>query len=111
MAKSRVERETVVDMTKVSQDATKEVTTAAAVATRTQAAVLAPVDTGNLAGSIEWRNAGEYDREVFTNVEYAAVQEFKYGNAFMRPAVDIIRKKLGPLWSRAFRKAYARNKR
>jgi len=108
---SRVERDTIVDMTKVTQDATKETVAAAALATMTQAAVLAPIDTGNLANSIEAKKSGNYEWLVFTNVEYAAVQEFKYGNAYMRPAVDIIRKKIGTFYAKAFRKAYARNKR
>jgi HK97 gp10 family phage protein len=62
-----------------------------------QAVELAPVDTGNLKGSIAWRVEGKTGI-VGTRVEYAPYQEYgtrkMQAQPFLRPALDKMRKKI-----------------
>lgn len=73
---------------------------AAGAAVEGQAKLYAPVDTGLLRGSINHRVEGD-TAIVGTNVEYAPYQEYGtrrfrpgVGQPFMRPAIDVLRKKL-----------------
>ncbi|MFW6214135.1 MAG: HK97-gp10 family putative phage morphogenesis protein [Spirochaetota bacterium] len=97
-----VERIVHIDMSKHTQAQAEKMIASATLATEDQAAQLAPVDTGNLRGSISHRFAGPLEGEVFTPVEYGPYIEYgtrkMKAQPYMRPAVDEVRKQLVKLW-------------
>jgi HK97 gp10 family phage protein len=97
-----VTRKINIDMSKYTQEQAEDMVARATLATEDQAVELAPVDTGNLRGSISHRFAGSLEGVVFTPVEYAP--HIEYGTRkmraqpYMRPAVDEVRRSLVKLW-------------
>ena len=89
-----------------------------------QAKLLAPVDTGNLRASItNYAGTDRDSRLVGTNVDYA--QHIEYGTRFLsrqsvkgysgykpflRPAIDLMRKKLTELFRKMVREEVARGR-
>ncbi len=63
-----------------------------AVITQADAMEFAPYDTGRLRSSLTTRETGPLSYEVYTNIEYAAYQEYgtrhQPGKAFMRPSYE-----------------------
>lgn len=66
-----------------------------------EAEVRAPVDTGRLAGSIDYRRAGDNKVVIGTPVEYAPYVEFgtskMRAQPYLRPALDDNRKRIKEL--------------
>jgi HK97 gp10 family phage protein len=97
-----VTRTVHIDMSKYTEEQAEKMIASATLATEDQAVQLAPVDTGNLRGSISHRFAGSLEGVVFTSVEYAPYIEYgtrkMRAQPFMRPAVDEVRRNLVKLW-------------
>lgn len=95
----------------VAKEAREEALYTGAVYVQGQASLNAPVDTGNLRGSIDFEVMTE-DATIFTNVEYAAHVE--YGTSrmtpqpFLQPAVDNNRSAIVGIFSDVYKKYLTR---
>ena len=110
----RVERETYIDVTGYVKTLGSLTVEEASAAVEGKAVVLAPVDTGNLRGSMYRKNTAR-GHEVGNTAEYAVYQEFgtvhMRAQPFLIPALDEVRKQLAKIARNQSGDAYARNKR
>jgi phage gpG-like protein len=137
---AELQRDKPRDYKRMIEQAGQKFAPAAGIIVRGQAAALAPVQTGNLRGSLTWRTnksdggfdggnrsgtmitepMDDYTVYVGTNVEYAEYVE--YGRdvgegdaamhvgerAYLRPAIDVNRKRLNKLFGELFREEVGR---
>ena len=120
MLSSRFERKNPKDYSQIVDRTAARFLPLAGAAVAAQAKELAPVKTGNLKGSISYRTENGA-AIVGTNVDYA--QHIEYGTRnlprmtlgghtgyrpFLRPAIDVLRKKLVQMFGRMVREEVAR---
>lgn len=109
---SAVVRKKYVDVAKVIAASRDDIALAVAETGKARAIGLAPVDTGNLVGSLNAKKLGGGKAQYGSNVEYAAYQEFgtrkMKAQPYMRPSADWLKNQAGKVVTKILRGALRR---